>query len=173
MKQLLPIALGIALIPVLHAEQRIDGEFERTLTVSGPVDLDAVTSAGGIAVRRGSAGIVRIHAVLRANSDWFASADADANIREIERNPPVEQNGNALRIGYVGEPQLLDGVSMRLEIEVPADTRVHARTHSGGVEVSDVRGPVVCQTNSGGITVRDVEGDVNATANSGGIRLQV
>ena len=38
----------------------------------------------------------------------------EARIRELERNPPVEKNGNQVRIGYVRDRDLLKGVSMRL-----------------------------------------------------------
>jgi DUF4097 and DUF4098 domain-containing protein YvlB len=86
-------------------------------------------------------------------------------------HPPVEQTGNTVRVGYVRDPELLDGVSMRLEIEVPARTKVRAHSHSGGVRVSGLEGPVDCDTHSGGIEIRDVAADVTASAHSGGIRL--
>jgi hypothetical protein len=159
------------LLPVLLCgAERVDGRFDRTLSVSGPVDLDATTNAGGIVVTRGTAGSVRVQAILEGGYDWFWPQDVEAHIREIERHPPIEQTGNTVRIGYI-DRHLLDGVSMRLEIEVPADTRVQARANSGGVHVSGVRGPVECRTNSGGIELRDIEGDAVATANSGGIRM--
>ena len=66
---------------------------------------------------------------------------------------------------------MIEGISLRLEIEVPPGTRVNARANSGGIRVSGVSGPVECRTNSGGIELHDIVGDATATANSGGIRM--
>lgn len=148
-----------------------DGSFERTLSVSGQVDLDVKTDSGGISISRGSSGSVRIHGILKANHGWFGSGDVMNRIRELERNPPIEQNGNHLRIGYVGERGLLQGISLRFEIETPAETQVHARADSGGIKVEGVQGPVDCKTDSGGIAVHDISNTVHATADSGGIHV--
>ena len=62
-----------------------DGSFDRSLSVSGPVDLDVRTDSGGLTVRAGSSGSVRIHAVLKAQHGWFDAGDVEARIRELER----------------------------------------------------------------------------------------
>jgi hypothetical protein len=54
------LASGIAF--AAHA----DGSFDRSVTVSGPVDLDVKTDSGGIAVTPGSSGSLRVHAILKA-----------------------------------------------------------------------------------------------------------
>jgi hypothetical protein len=147
------------------------GSFERTLTVNGPVDLDVATDSGGITVMPGPAGSVRVHATLKAQHGWLDFSDAEAHIRELERNPPVEQTGNRVRIGYVHGRDLLRGVSMRLEIYTPVETQLRARADSGGIHVQGIRGPADCHTDSGGIEVRDVSSEVRANADSGGIHL--
>jgi hypothetical protein len=149
-----------------------EGSFERSLTVSGLVDLDVKTDSGGITVRSGSGSTVRIHAELKAERGWFgASGDAAERIRRIEQNPPVEQNGNRVRVGYVNDRELLRGISIRFEIEVPEQTQVRAHADSGGIRVERVQGPVECKADSGGITVADVKGEVHAAADSGGIHV--
>jgi hypothetical protein len=160
------LILGAA---VLSADEQ--GSFEKTLTVTGPVELDVVTDSGGITVRPGPAGSVRVHAILKAQHGWFDFNDAEAHIRELERNPPVEQTGNRVRIGYVHGRDLLRGVSMRLEIYTPAATQLRARADSGGIHAEGLHGPVDCHTDSGGIEVRDVNAEVRASADSGGIHL--
>ena len=165
----LTFAAVILATGVVFADEQ--GSFEKTLTVNGPVDLDVVTDSGGITVMPGPAGSVRIHATLKAQHGWFDFNDAEAHIRELERNPPVEQNGNRLRIGYVHGRDLLRGVSMRLEIYTPAETQLRARADSGGIHVRGIRGPADCHTDSGGIEVRDVGSEVRASADSGGIHL--
>jgi len=177
MKPTLPLLFALALLPALHAATRPDGQFDRTFSIAGTVDLDAMTRAGGIVVTRGAAaGTVRIHGILEARENelfgiFFSSRDADAHIRELERNPPVERSGNKVRVGYMTDSHLLDGVSMHLEIEVPADTSVKARAVSGGIEISGVRGPVDSSAVSGGIRLRDIGADVSARTTSGGVRI--
>ncbi len=163
------LAAMIVTTGVLWADEQ--GSFERTLTVTGPVDLDVVTDSGGITVMPGPAGSVRVHAVLKAQHGWLDFNDAEAHIRELERSPPVEQTGNRVRIGYVQGRDLLRGVSMRLEIYTPVETQLRARADSGGIHVRGIRGPADCHTDSGGIEARDVGREVRATADSGGIHL--
>jgi hypothetical protein len=171
MRTVLPIIAAIAIASALPAQTRVDGQFDRTLRVDGPVELDASTHAGGITVVKGSDGRVHVHAILEVTDDWFRTADATAHLRELESHPPIEQTGNTVRVGYVTDPELLDGVAMHLEIEVPERTKVRAHAHSGGVRVSGLQGPVDCETHSGGIEIRDIAADVNASAHSGGIQL--
>src|SRR5579863_3762436 len=170
MKQILTLAVGAVSVASLSAYPRVFGQFDRTMSVTGQVDLEAITTSGGIVVTGGTAGTVRVHAILEAGNEWV-SRDAEARIREIERNPPVEQNGNHVRIGYMTDSRLLEGISMRLEIEVPRTTSLHAKVGSGGVRASNILGPVACQTHSGSVQIHDVEAEVNASANSGGIHI--
>lgn len=167
---LLALALTAAGAALCAAQS--EGSFDRTLSVSGSIDLDVLTDSGGITVTPGSSGAVRIHAILKAEHNWFSSSDVEQHIREIERNPPIEQNGNHIRIGYVHSRDLLKNISMRLEIQTPRDTRLRARADSGGIRVEGIQGPADCRTDSGGIEVRDIASEVRASADSGGIRIE-
>jgi hypothetical protein len=171
MQAFLPSILLLALPAGLFAAAS-QGSFDKSLSVSGTVDLDVMTDAGGITVRQGSAGTVKIHAILKADNGWFGSSDADAHIRELTSNPPIEQNGNRIRVGYVHDESLLKNVSIHLEIETPADTKLRARADSGGIRVAGVHGPVDCKTDSGGIEITDVAASVRAEADSGGIHVR-
>ncbi len=165
------LALALALGAAGFAAAQSEGSFDRTLSVAGTVDLDVVTDSGGIVVTPGSSGAVRIHAVLKAQHGWFDSGDVERRIREIERNPPIEQNGGQIRIGYVHSRDLLKNISMRLEIQTPRETKLRARADSGGIRVEGVQGPADCHTDSGGIEVRDIGSEVRAAADSGGIHI--
>ncbi len=167
------LALGLAALvtaTVLSAAEA-DGSFDRSLTVSGPVNLDVQTDSGGISVTTGPSKFVRIHAILKAQHGWFSSDDAYARIRELERNPPIEQNGNTVRVGFPHDRNLLRNISMRLEIETPASTELRARADSGGIDVRGLGGRIDCKTDSGGIEIRDVGSEVHAEADSGGVRI--
>ncbi len=154
--------------------QQAQGHFERTMKVSGIVDLDVQTDSGGIIVTTGSAGVVEVRATLKANmGSWFTGGgDVDARIRRIEQNPPVQQTGNIIRIGHVSDPTLLRGISMRLEVTTPAPTKLRARADSGGIRVSGIQGPADCKTDSGGIEVSNIGGEVRAEVDSGGINVR-
>jgi hypothetical protein len=165
----LAVAALTLVAPVLA--QEVQGSFERTLTVSGSVDLTAMTDSGGIVVTPGASGSVQVRATLKSQRGGnYDRQDVENRIRELERNPPIKQQGNTVRIGEVAEG-MLRGISMRLEIKTPPETRLRAEADSGGVQVSGIRGPIDVETDSGGITASDIGGDVRASADSGGIRL--
>ncbi len=149
-----------------------EGQFDRTLKVNGPVDLTLATDSGGIVVVAGPAGTVTVHAKLKAQQNWFTGGDLSAKVRRLEQHPPIDQSGNTIRIGMVSDPELLKGVSMRLEITAPADTKLRARADSGGIRVDGLKGPVDCHTDSGGVEIRNAAAEVRASADSGGIRIR-
>ena len=101
--------------------QRAEGSFARTLTVSGPVDLDVQTGSGDIEVRIGQTGTVQVEARIRA---WARDgADAAARVREVESDPPVEQSGDTVRLGVRRNDKWnwdLGGVSISYRVTVPA-----------------------------------------------------
>ncbi len=149
-----------------------NGSFDRSLSVSGPVDLEVTTDSGGITIRPGSSSTVHVHGIIKAQNGMFGSGDVQSRIRELERNPPIEQSGNTIRIGKVRDRNLLHNISLRFEIETPADTKLRADADSGGIDVAGVHGPVNCKADSGGITVQDVGSDVHAQVDSGGIHIR-
>jgi Toastrack DUF4097 len=162
---LLAIAAGFAYA------QRPDGSFERTLTVSGFTDLDLTTDAGGISVVPGPPGTVRIRGILKASDNWLRLGNVEARIREVEAHPPIVQTGNTIRVDG-RDRSLFRGISMRLEVEAPPDSRLRARADSGGIEVRGLKGPVECHTDSGGVHASDIGGEVRASSDSGGIHLR-
>jgi hypothetical protein len=164
------IAAGCFAASLLAAQE---GKFERTLNVSGMVDLDAMTDAGGITVTAGPAGSVHIRAILKAHREWMGGggADVEARIRRLEQNPPIHQTGNSIQVGHVGKGELR-GISMRLEIATPPNTKLRARADSGGIRVDGIQGPVDIQTDSGGLEARNILSDVRAQTDSGGIHIR-
>jgi hypothetical protein len=154
----------------VFAFQPVEGSFDRTLTVGGPVDLDIRTGAGGIHIRSGPVGSVHVVAHIRAYS--ADSADATARVRRIEAAPPVEQNGETIRIGQVADNDLYRNVAIGYEVTVPANTRVHSVAGSGGQTISGpLAGSVDATAGSGGVRIDDTTGDVQATTGSGGVRM--
>ena len=101
-----------------------EGEFHRTLKVSGSVNLQIETGSGSIHVRNGSSNEVSVTGHIRTNN-WFDSARADA-VKRIEDNPPIQQSGNDIRIGHIDDPELRRGISISYDVVTPANTQLHS-----------------------------------------------
>jgi len=153
----------------LHASD-IEGSFDRTLKVSGAVDLDVITGSGNIKVAQGAAGAVHVVGHIKVQDRWGRES-AESRVRALEASPPIEQNGNTVRIGHSSDSEPLRNVSISYELEVPADTRLHAQTGSGNETITGITGPLNLNTGSGNITATGGS-DVRANTGSGEIRLE-
>ena len=171
--RLLPNALFAALVALgssacgVEAVAPVEGLFDRTLTVSGPVDLDIRTGSGGIRIYTGAGNTVHVVGRIRANN-WFGS-DPEGRVKEIEAHPPIEQSGNTIRIGQPVDDDLFRSVSIGYEVTVPASTRVRSIAGSGGQTIRGVDGPVEATAGSGGVRIEATGSAVDARTGSGGI----
>jgi len=147
-----------------------EGSFQRTLKVSGSVDLDIETGSGNIEIRTGSSDQVQVTGHIRANN-WFGGSSGDAadKVKRIESNPPIQQSGNDIRIGHIDDPSLRRNISISYELVVPADTRLRSRTGSGNQNAVGLRGSVDLQTGSGNVVFSNIENTVRAESGSGNI----
>jgi hypothetical protein len=143
-----------------------EGSFDRTLKVTGTVDLDVTTGSGNISVRQGPAGTVHVVGHIKAHDH-----DGESRVRALEANPPIEQNGDRVHIGHSSDSELLRHVSISYEVEVPAETRLHAQTGSGNETITGITGPLNLNTGSGNITASGGS-DVRANTGSGDISLE-
>lgn len=150
----------------------MEGTFERTLTVTGPVTLDVSANSGVIRVLGGEAGSVRIRGVVRARSSFFPWGDLSGRMRRIEANPPIAQDGNTIGVGDVTDRWLLRGINLLLEITTPADTEIRALADAGNVRIEGIDGPVECETDSGEIHISVIGSEVRASSDSGGIHVR-
>lgn len=146
------------------------GTFDRTLKVTGVVDLDIGTGSGYINIKTGPAGSVIIHATVKIGDDW-SSDDAKARLQRILQNPPVEQNGNFIHVGRSDDPDLRRNVSISYDVTVPAETRATSSTGSGSQTVEGINGPLRISTGSGSLRVANIGDEVRANAGSGEITI--
>ncbi len=133
----LAVAACLAAVLVMPAYAAVEGSFQRTLNVSGAVDLDVNTGSGSITVRTGSSDKVEIKGQIRA-TEWFSSSARD-RVQRIEQNPPIQQSGNSIRIGHIEDPDLRRNISISYEIVVPPDTELKSQTGSGTQTVVGIR----------------------------------
>jgi Toastrack DUF4097 len=165
-------ALAIVACAAPRFARGAEGSFERSLKVTGPVQLDVGTGSGYISVRPGSSSSVEVHGIIKAHNSWgFDSASAEEKVRRLESNPPVQQDGNYIRIGHIEDPELRRNVSISYELTVPPQTEIKCGTGSGNIDVQGVQGPAHTSTGSGNITDSNIGNEVDASTGSGRIQL--
>lgn len=179
-KLLLATSLLALALPALASE----ATFDRTLSVSGRVELSVATGSGYIHLTRGSGNQIQVHA--RVRSSW---GENDAKVREIASNPPIEQAGNIVRIGLRHEN--LHNISIDYDIQAPADAYLEAgsgsgdikddgvgenaklNTGSGSIRATGLHGGFTINTGSGDVYAEQTgQGDVKAQTGSGSIELR-
>ena len=160
---------GIDLSTTAHAQAR--GSFERTLTVSGPVDLNVRTGSGDISIRTGDGQRVQVVGRISASARHFGNT-APERVREIEAAPPIQQSGNVITVGDTQDDPKYRHISISYELIVPADTRIYSRTGSGDQTIGSVTAGVRAQTGSGDIRIDNIGGGLHAQTGSGDIRVK-
>src|SRR5580704_12908323 len=169
------LALTVALafsIACSAQDKAAEGSFDRTLKVSGAVDLTVSTGAGSITVRPGDASSVHVSAKIRVSEGWhITESEAKERVAKIEATPPIEQEGNTIRIGEIRDEDLRHNVSISYEISTPSNTQLKASTGSGNETLDGVKGPVEATSGSGNLHISHIGGELHATTGSGSITL--
>jgi hypothetical protein len=159
------IALVVFFTTAALASSTPQGTFDKTLQVSGPVDLEVLTHSGDVTVRAGSSGSVQIHGKIFVNDHWLGGS-RNADVQAIEQNPPIRQDGNSIHIDYVNA----HNISVDYEITVPANTTVRTHSGSGDQEIDGTHGNIDVQTGSGDVKLANVSGEVQLQTGSGDVR---
>ncbi|MGH9501142.1 MAG: DUF4097 family beta strand repeat-containing protein [Terriglobales bacterium] len=159
----------LACMQALPAAASAEGSFQRTLTVTGPANIDLTTGSGNVRVRTGGSGQVEISAHIKV-TNWFGG-DGERRVQEIQKNFPIQQSGNDIRIGHSNDSELFHNVSISYELVVPAETQLRSRTGSGGQTIEGLQGEVDIQTGSGGLKVSDIGNTVRAETGSGDVEV--
>jgi Putative adhesin len=133
------------------------GSFDRTLQVSGPINLEVLTHSGDITIHAGAPGSVTIH--------WFAGK-REGDVHAIEQNPPIRQDGNSIHIDYVN----YHDISVDYEITVPSDSTIHSHSGSGDQVIEGTHGNVDAETGSGDVKLSGLTGEVHLQTGSGDVR---
>ncbi len=161
------IALTVLLTSTAVFASTPQGTFERTLTVSGPVDLEVLTRSGDVTVRTGASSAVIIRGKIFVGNRWL-SGGRQSDVNEIEQHPPIRQDGNSVHIDYVNEHD----ISVDYEITVPAETTVRSRSGSGDQIIEGTRGNADIQTGSGDVKLARLTGEVRLQTGSGNVRAR-
>lgn len=140
--------------------------FDRTFSLSGKADLHIANGAGNIRLTRGAANQVHVRAIIRSNS----SDDAE-EVRELAANPPIQQEGNTIRIGG-RHGQGPNHIVIDYEIEAPADAALEATAGSGNIADTGVGQAAKLMSGSGNITATGIQDGFAAMTGSGNISIE-
>ena len=170
----LPLSILVVAVLSLYvptAAGAAEGHFARTLQVSGPVDLEVQTGSGSIEVRTGDSSSVHITGTIRSSNGWSDSSDATSRVHYFESNPPIEQQGNLIKIGQMENHEMDHNISISYEIVVPPETRLRSNTGSGEQNINGLRGPVEASSGSGHLRLTSIGDEVRVSTGSGHISV--
>ena len=119
-------------------------------------------------MRSGPVGSVQVSGRIKV-SGW--SDNADEKVRKLEQNPPIQQNGNSIRIGYVSDPELRRNVSIDYQIVVPQATSLMSHTGSGDQKIDGIKGPLQARSGSGDMHISSIGSRVEAHTGSGDLQM--
>jgi hypothetical protein len=157
-------ALGLAASTALASEY----PFERTLTVSGQVELSVATGSGNIHLTRGAGNQIHIIGKVKTGlGGWGSWGGSEERAKEIAANPPIEQTGNIVRIG--GHHENLHNISIDYEIQAPENAILDAGAGSGNITVEEVGENANLSTGSGNIHATGLHGGFKVETGSGNI----
>lgn len=157
---------------------KIEDSFETTLDISGPIKLIVDTGSGDIRVSRGQDDKVFVSSrfIVRAPSEEDARELAD----KIKEDPPIEIEGNTIKIGDLSKYRngfgvfnwfINKSIAMSFDIQVPYATEAELDSGSGDQSVSGIRGPVSVDAGSGDVDINGIEREVVADTGSGHIKV--
>jgi hypothetical protein len=151
-----------------------EANFDRTLTVASGVNVQVATGSGYIHISPGSDTQIHIVGHVKSgNGGWFnGGGSAEDRVKDVAANPPIEQNGNEVRIGKEHSERLRN-ISIDYEITLPKSAVVDAGSGSGDLRINNVAGGLKAGTGSGTIEVSGIGGAVELGTGSGDIKADL
>jgi len=148
---------------------------EKTLSVSGPVDLKVENDFGFITVPPGADGQVKV----TADKTAWGSDDADAQRALEELKVIIEQDGDKISV-HLQRPNEIDiinigpvrGAQANFTITVPVFTNVDLKSANGELALTGIQGNAALNTSFGNIEVKNLAGGLFATTSNGGISVE-
>ncbi|MGD2041431.1 MAG: DUF4097 family beta strand repeat-containing protein [Anaerolineae bacterium] len=144
-----PISFG-------SSQERTEYGFE----VGRSPELEVDNFAGSVTVQGGQEGTIGVVAIKQASSLQ--------NRQRIQVD--VSRQGNTVQV-RTQVPSPLSNANVRLEITVPAETRLNLDTGAGSIEVRGIRQSVKVHTGAGSLSLYDVTGSIDADTGAGSVTL--
>jgi predicted membrane protein len=138
---------------------RVAERTEQSFTVGDAPTLDVENFAGDVTVRSGGSGEIRVIVTKRAGSD--------SQLDRIDVDVSEQADGVRIQASHPGTS--IGGVSVRLEVFVPADARLELDTGAGNVMVAGVQGEISARSGAGNVRVEGAAGPVDLEVGAGEI----
>ena len=158
---------GLAGIASCSGAQSFD--FHRTLTSSDRPDVYVSTGSGNIRVVPSNGNSIVI--VGHIHAEWPHSNEVNEHMRRLVADPPIQQNGNQVRVGEPEDRSLLNHISIDYELQTPRDAALNLRAGSGDMEVENVGRFLAADSGSGTLNVHGLQGPAELHTGSGDIEL--
>lgn len=167
------VLLGIIALSVGSASPALAQRFpfERSFEVTGPSALDVSTIRGRIEVTAGEPGRIVVLGTATVRVDWNVPANAAELARNVADNPPIQRDGQTVRLRPPSDPADQRAVTVSYQVRVPPDTEVSVVTESGATTVRGVTRAVVIRTQSGAIDVMQLGGTALVASGSGSVTV--
>jgi DUF4097 and DUF4098 domain-containing protein YvlB len=160
------IALAFLVVSTLASASE-QGRFQKTFQVSGAADLQVFTRSGDVVIRSGPAGSIAITGRIHVGDHWL-NGGKKAEVEEIEKNPPLQQSGNNIRIDYVNR----QNIAIDYEITAPPDTKIRTKSGSGDQTIEGMKAGIDVETGSGDVRLNDLAGDIRIHTGSGNVEAR-
>lgn len=145
--------------------------FEQSFDVTGPSVLDVSTIRGKIRVTAGEPGRIVVMGTATVRVDWNVPANAAELARHVADNPPIQRDGQTLKLRPPVDPAEQRAVTVSYEVRVPPETEVTTASESGATTVRGIARAVVIHTQSGAIDVMHLGGTGVITTGSGSVTV--
>ena len=146
--------------------------FERSFDVTGPSALDVSTIRGKIEITAGEPGRIVVVGTATVRVDWNVPANAADLARKVADNPPIQREGQRLRLRPPSDAAEQRAVTVSYQVRVPPETDVATVSESGATTVRGVSGSVVIRTQSAAIEVMQLKGTAVVTTGSGAVTAE-
>jgi len=83
--------------------------------------------------------------------------DHKAEVEELQKNPPIRQTGNSIRVDYVN----INNISVDYEITVPENTALRSHTGSGDQTIEGLKGNIDLESGSGDLKLARLAGEMH------------
>jgi DUF4097 and DUF4098 domain-containing protein YvlB len=97
--------------------------------------------------------------------------DALSIAQRLAKAPPIDREGNTIRLRPPGDPRDQRAVTIAYEVRMPPASSVRSSTDSGETVVRGVSGSVAVTTQSAAIDLSSLGGMVAVTTGSGAVRI--
>jgi DUF4097 and DUF4098 domain-containing protein YvlB len=166
--------LGIIAVSVGSASPALAQRFpfERSFDVTGPAAVDVSTIRGKIEVTAGEPGRIVVVGTATVRVDWNVPANAADLARKVADNPPIQRDGQTVRLRPPSDAAEQRAVTVSYQIHVPPETEVAATSESGATTVRGVARAVVIRTQSGAIDVMQLGGTAVVASGSGSVTVE-